>query len=615
MNTENAYAAKNESLWTTRAWVASGLFAAGLVAYWAFKTAQLDIFEQRRIAETSTAWCLNACVILGFAGLAGVIRPMLDRLGSRHVVQVCAVGAGVWLIAGLAPRTHRIFFDEQIYMQVGQTYAHTGRLSAANYARAEQGLFEIYEGEMNKQPQGWPYAYGQAARLFGVSPQLGQELNRVATGATAALLCLALMLSPWRLPATAPAAAGVAWGLTPLVPWWGRTAAVEPMAAGTIVAAFCAAILYSRLRACRPVRGHTAAGALLAATTAFASYFRPESLLVFPLVAVVLWAEEDDFIKDSVAWGTLAFALALIGPNLSQLWSVRGEDWGAADGQRFNFSEMGENLHSNFSYFLTDQYFPIAATCLALVGLGWLLVNARAASIVLAVWFLPAWGIFVLFYAGGYHYGASNRYALISAAPVAIAMGIGIGALWTWGSARPAWFGIASGLIVLSWSRTLAFVPHRGREAFEAQQETQFVAQQAQSLPTGSLIISHVPSMWLIEGRNSAVWFTVENLAKTHLNELANQYPGGVYLHYGYWEHAEIERGDEAARIIVDFNAKEIARMPSHAMNFAIYRLDTPEGLVRFGGASIAQPEKREGELENSLRRARAASRSASFTP
>lgn len=593
------------SVWQARAWLAAGLIALALVAFWALHTARLELWEQHVVAETATAWGLNACVVLGLGGLVGVARPIFARLGARRLLQVLAVGVAAWLLAGLAPRTHRIFFDEHIYMQIGQTYAHTGRLSTASYANAEHGLFQWHSGLLNKQPQGWPYVYGQAARIFGTSARLGQEINRLAVGGTAALLCLALMLSPWRLPAAAPVATGLAWALTPLVPWWSRTAAVEPTSAATVVAAFCAAMVYTCLRGSAPVRGRPAAGALLAAATAFAGYFRPESLLVFPLVVAVLWAEEDNFVHDLVAWGALAFALALVLPNLAQLWSVRGEDWGATDGKRFNPEVFGKNLRANLGYFFLGRYFPVAGTALALIGFAWLLAQARSATVVLAVWFLPAWGVFVLFYAGGYYYGASNRYALISAAPVAVAVGIGASALLAWSRTRPVRLGLIASLAALSWSRALAFVPHLGREAIEVQEEVQFVARQARSLPAGSLVISQVPTMWLVEGRNSAAWFEVERLARDNLRELANQYPGGVYWHYGFWEHAEPDRADHAAHVLVEFGAEEVARFTSHAMNFAIFRLDSPEGLSRFGGPPPRYPARREGELENALRRAR----------
>lgn len=596
----------------TLLWLAAGVLALGGAAAWGWRTAGADVGEQRRVAETAVAWALHGCVVLGLAGFCGVARPVWAVLGRRGLAKILTVAVVAWVVAGLAPRTHRIFFDEQIYMQVGQTYAHTGRLAAASYARVEHGKFEFYDGELNKQPQAWPYVYGQAARVFGVSPRLGQELNRALVAVVAGLLCLALLLAPWRLPTHAPVAVGLAWALTPLVPWWGRTAAVEPSAAAGAAAAFAAAVIYVRLRTPSPaVEGRPAAGALLAAATAMGASFRPESLLVFPLVALVLWADEDEFVRDLVAWGALAFALALLAPTLAQLWAVRGEDWGATDGRRFNFGLVGENLRSNAGYFFLGREFPVAGTVLAVVGFGWLVTFSRPAAVVLAGWFLPAWGVFVLFYAGGYHYGASNRFAVISAAPVALAMGVGAAALLAMVRRRPAWGGAAAALVGLSWAHTYAFVSGLGREAIEVQEEVEWAAEQARRLPSGSLVISQAPSLWLIEGRNSATWPAVESLARGQLHELANQYPGGVYLHFGFWDNAEGHRADEAARIIVEYGAREITRFGTHAMTFGLFRIDTPVGLARYGGPAPAFPSRREGELDNALWRAGGGARAA----
>ncbi len=315
-----------------------------------------------------------------------------------------------------------------------------------------------------------------------------------------------------------------------------------------------------------------------------------------------------------MAWGALAFALILVAPTLSQLWAVRGEDWGATDGRRFNLDLVGRNFRSNAGYFLLGREFPVAGTVLALIGLGWLLARARPAAAVVAAWFLPAWGIFVFFYAGGYHYGASNRYALISAAPVAIAAGVGAAALVAWSRRYLAWGGLLAALVGLSWSAAAVFVPGLGREAIEVQEEVAWVAEQAKRLPSGSLIITQAPSLWLIEGRNASTWLPVAELARGQLRELANQYPGGVYLHYGFWDNAEGDRADAAAGIVVDFRAREIARFATHAMTFAIFRLDTPEALARHGGPAPSSPARREGELENALWRARAG-RAAAVEP
>lgn len=587
-------------------WLGASLLLLTAVALWFRQFLRLDPSAQMTSCETATARGLDACVALGAAGIVGVAPWIWGKLGARKLGLVAGVGLAAWLVCGLGARTHRIFFDEQIYMQIGQTYAHTGRLAAASYARAEHGKFEYYNGELNKQPQGWPYVYGQFARWFGTSPRLGQELNRLAVATAASLLCLALMLGPWKLPAAAGPLAGLAWAFTPMVPFWGMTAAVEPTAAASMVAVFAAGVIYIGCRDKPSIQGRPAAAALLAAATAFATYFRPESLMAFPLVVALLWCEEDDFVKDVVAWGALAFTLVLVAPNLAQLWTVREQDWGATDGQRIKLAIFGKNLATNGGYFFLGQDFPISATVLALAGIAWLMSRARSLALVIAAWFIPAWGIFLIFYAGGYYYGASNRYAVISAAPVALLAGIGLAAFIAWGLRRPAWLGLGCGLILLGWSPAMSFVPYWGREAVECQQEVDFVAKQARELPTGSLVISQVPSLWLINGRNSAAWPNIRNMAVGHLRELANQFPGGVFLHYGFWEHAEERRADVAARTILDFGAKEIVRYPSHAMTFAIYRLDTPAGLERLGGPVPESSERRPGELENALSRARA---------
>jgi hypothetical protein len=598
--------APRSSRFVAGCWLSGSLLALATIMLWFRHYLRLDPPAQLTTCETVTARGLDACLVLGAAGLAGVAPWIWNRLGARRLGLVAVVGLAAWLACGLGARTHRIFFDEQIYMQIGQTYAHTGRLAAASYARAEHGKFEYYNGELNKQPQGWPYVYGQFARWFGTSPRLGQELNRASVALTASLLCLALLLGPWRLPSAAPPLAGLAWALTPMVPFWGMTAAVEPSAAASMVGVFAAGVIYIGCRDKQTIQGQPAAGALLAATTAFATYFRPESLMAFPLVVAMLWSDEDDFVKDVVAWGALAFALALVAPNLAQLWTMREQDWGATDGQRIKLAILGLNLASNGGYFFQGRDFPISATALALIGAAWLLIRARSLALVLAAWFIPAWGVFLIFYAGGYYYGASNRYAVISAAPVAVVAGIGLAAFAAWCLRRPAWLGLAGGLLVIGWAPAMSFVPYWGREAVEVQEEVDFVAEQARKLPSGSLIISQVPSLWLINGRNSAAWPNVRDLAVGRLRELANQFPGGIFMHYGFWEHAEVDRADAAARALVNFDAQEIVRYTSHAMTFAIYRLDTPSALERFGGPVPRDTERRPGELENALARAHA---------
>lgn len=592
------------------AWFIFAVVVAGVTGLWAVRVATgLSVDDQRALVPETTVWGMHACFVAIFAGLAALAVPLAKLLGRRRGLTALAIALGGYAVCGLAPRTSRIFFDEHIYMQIGQTIAHTGRAEGANYARAEYGQFEMYNAWVNKQPNGLPYLFSWIYRVAGVSDDASHFLNRALTGLTAASLYLTLALVPWTLPAGAGLATALLFLFTPLIPWWGHTMAVEPAAAATVVFAFFAACAHARFRDRANAQGLPATGLLLAGATAFAVYFRPESLLVFPLVAAVLWSTDDRFIEDLAAWGALALSAALAAPNLLHLWSMRTEDWGARDGRRFAFDFVAKNLHSNGGYFLDSHWFPVAGTLLALAGALWLLVRNRTALVALGVWFAFSWGIFVLYYAGGYFYGASSRYGVISCAPVALFMGIGVAGLTGPLRRRPLLGGALAACALLNWLATMHYVPTLSREAVEAEDDTDFVQRMAHELPPGSLVVSPDPCMWLLQGINSSQFFTVDHMLHEELRELANQYPGGVYFHWSFWHNAEPGMAREGAQFLAETHATVFARITSQAYKLALFRVDTPEALARFGGKPPAE-NRSDRDLDALLEQARAAEKS-----
>jgi hypothetical protein len=393
---------------------------------------------------------------------------------------------------------------------------------------------------------------------------------------------------------------------TPLVPWWGHTVAVEPPAAATTAFAFLAACIHARLRNRESAQGLAASGILLAGATAFAVYFRPESLLVFPMVAAVLWSTDDRFIEDLSAWGALVLATAMALPNLLHLWSMRTESWGATDGRRFALDFLGKNFANNGGYFVDSKWFPVAGTVLALAGALWLLRRNRPAGLALGGWFILSWGVFVLFYAGGYYYGASSRYAVISSAPVAVFMGIGLASLIGGLRRAPVLLCGLAAVGLINWLAAMHYVPTLSREASEAVADEKFVAKTARMLPEGSLVISHDPCMWQLQGVNASQFFTIDHMVHEEMRELANQYPGGIYVHWDYWHNAEPEIAADTAKLLVATNAAEVVRLQCQAYKLALFRIDTPEAFARFGGR-LPVPSLRPADLDKALKRARAA--------
>ncbi len=588
-------------------WLSFAVAALLFSAFWAYRVVSLpSIDEQRAVVPTSTVWGMHACVIAFLAGFGAIAIPLYRILGRRRCLTALALAVAGYLACGLAPSTTRILFDEHIYAQIGQTIAHTGRAESANYARVEYGQFEMYSPVVNKQPNGLPYLLSWVYRIAGVSDTSSHFLNRALVGIAAAALYIGLALVPWALPAGAGLAAALFFMFTPLVMWWGHTVSVEPSAAATVVLAFFAACAYARLRDSETAQGSAACGLMLAGATAFAAYFRPESLLAFPLVAAVLWSTDDRFIEDLSAWAALALATALTVPTLMHLWSVRNENWGANDGRRFDFAFIGKNFHSNAGYFVNMQWFPLAGTLLAVAGMIWLLGRNRTAGLALATWFTFSWGIFILFYAGGYYYGASSRYGVVSCAPVAVFMGIGGAALYGVLRRVPVLFYGLAACGLVNWAAAMHYVPTLSREAIEAVADVDFVAREAPKLPGGSLVLSPDPCMWQLQGVNASQFFTLDQMVHTQLRELVNQYPGGIYLHWSFWHNAEPAMARETAKLLVETHAVLIDRTQSHTHKLALFRLDTPEGLARFGGPP-PPPPARDSDLDRMLSQAKAA--------
>lgn len=567
------------------AWQLACVVVLAGVVFWAWRLlTEHDSAEQRAIAGTSTVWGLHACFAAGAIALAGLLRPVASLLGRRRLLTGLGLAVVCWLACGLAPRTTRIFYDEHIYMQIAQTIAHTGRAEYVQYARVEYGEFDVFDHTVNKQPNGHPYLLSWLYRIGGANEELSAGAIRILVAATAAVLYFALSLAPFALPAAAPLATGIIFAFTPLVLWWSRTVAVEPTTIAAAVAAFFAACLHARLRDPRTGEGSPWTGTLLGVAAAFAAYFRPESLLVFPMVATLLWAADRRFIEDRNTWAALALAVALIAPSLLHTWSVRTEDWGATDGRRFDVAFVAKNFASNGGYFIQNKWFPIAGTVLALVGAGWLLVRQWRLGIALTAWFMPAWGTFVFFYAGGYYYGASSRYALVSAAPVALFAGIGAGFLFGWLRHRTLALASIAVVVAMNWISAMDFVPNLGRESNQARADVDFVRDIAPTLPKGSLVVAMDPCLWFLRDRNAAHINSISHLLRTQMRDLVRQFPGGIYIHWDYWLNAQPEFAAIWLEVLKETQATLVVRRTYEECEFAIFRIDTPHAIEAFGG-------------------------------
>jgi hypothetical protein len=461
--------------------------------------------------------------VLACAGAPAFLRTLPIR--SRHLwVALAAAALSVALTTKVAPQTNRIFYDEQIYQGVAQNLAESRLSQICNDGDAESGRLQCRVGEYSKEPYGYPVILNVAYRLFGVNERTAFVLNPLF----AALLVLVVFLATTALTGSASAGgfAALIMALMPEQLRWAHTASAETSAALACASAVLAALAFVRMRSTRSLF-------CMVSASAVAIQFRPECVLIVPLVLGILLLLAPDTFGEERFWWAGLLGLALSAVHIGHLVAVRGEGWGAS-GSRFSPAYVLFNLRTNGWFYLADLRFPVAYTALAVAAA--VFFRRRRELAVCALYVSVFWGIFLLFYAGSYNYGSDERFSLMTFPPLAMLAGIG-----AWQIAeRPAVRGLswaAPALAVALSLQFLVYVPFVravGDEGWAARGDVAFARDFAGGLPAGSIVLTHNPHMFHLWGRNAAQ-ASLLSTDPAFKGALAARYPGGVYLHWNFW--------------------------------------------------------------------------------
>jgi hypothetical protein len=539
------------------AWFAA---VSALVA-WLLLTSTASLREELRFLHF---WWLEACVFAGLAVGFLVFRDLVRGLRPtdwRRMAILVTIALALTLLG--APRTNRIYYDEQIYQGVGQNLADLRLAQMCNDGTVEYGRLQCWSGEYNKQPYGYPHLLSLAYRVFGVRPATAFVLNAAAMALTAcALYVLVLLLFADR---TAAFVAGLLLALTPEQIIWSATAAVEPTASLACVAALVAAVY-----ACRS--GSTVALAGAAVAAAYAVQFRPESLLILPVIVLLAWQRlRGELVHPRLWWMGLLF-LGLVANHIGHTFAVRGESWGSPDA-RLSLRYVADNLRVNGWFYLADARFPLVYSLLAIVGLTGRRFWAERAWI--ALYFLVFFGICLLFYAGSYNYGADVRYSLMTYPPLAILGGLGASRIVGWlervRPRIPAFAAVTLGL-AFQFLWYLPLVRATTEEAWAARADVRFSRQLVPALRGNSYVLTHNPGMFHLWGVNAGQMSTVV-ANPGYLPVLAARYAGGVYLHWNFWCNVHDRAQQDLCRRALEIRSAEVVQeYRERDQRYALYR-------------------------------------------
>ncbi|MCX7003038.1 MAG: glycosyltransferase family 39 protein [bacterium] len=432
-----------------------------------------------------------------------------------------ALAAGL-LSAFVAPRTNRLYFDEHIYQNIGQTMALAGRAAFCNEGQFIYDEYHPQRLEYNKQPYGYPHLLSVVYRAAGVREAWAQVLNNVCA-MVAVLLCfgLARQLTGSDRAGLLAAACML---ILPEQLLWCNTAATEPSTACVAGLAMLAALWYCA----RPCSARLMFAVLC---LAYAIYFRPEAVLLAPLFFLLILAVAPRQFAQPALWFAAAALMVLVTPQLLHIIAVRHEPWGST-GAKFTPAVVWHNLSTNGWFYLTNVRFPLLVTAGA--ALGMLTPWRRPATLVVLGWALVMWGVFLAFYAGSYDYGVDVRFALLSFMPLVVLAGIGLDWLcgvrpWTWLTA------CVVALLVLNGIQLLPRVRRVSQEGWAARHDVRYAREFARLVPPHALILTHNPNMFLLWGHSAAQMSLFSEQRDYFANVLLPRYPGGIYLHWNYW--------------------------------------------------------------------------------
>jgi hypothetical protein len=548
------------------AWVAVALawaVSVGALAAWLLATSTGTLREHLKVGQF---WSLELCLFLGVICGACILKRVLRGLDRADFIRMAILAlVAVSLTLFVAPRTNRIFYDEQIYQSIGQNLADLKLAQVCNEGGVKDGRLACASGEYNKQPYAFPHLLSVAYRLTGVHEATAAAVNAAAMAAVVG----AVYVLVWLLfrDRTAALFAGLVLALTPHQIIWSATAAVEPSASlGAVLAVVCAAYYAN-------TGGATALGAFVVCA-AYAIQFRPESVLVLPVAGLLVWPRLRIELAQPRGWwfGLLFFALASV--HIAHLFAVRHIDWGTSQA-RFSLAYVPENLRVNGWFYLADERFPSVFTVLALFGLA---ASAfRRERLSMALYFLLYFAIDLVFYAGSYNYGADVRYSLLTYPPIAVFAGLGAARLA--GVLTRCHLPARSVMLTAMAFLFLWYAPAvraTTEEAWAARADVRFARLFARELPANSYVLTHNPGMFQLWGSSAGqLPLIVQNPA--YVRYLSGRYTGGVFVHWNFWCNVQDPVHPEFCRRALELGTVELVReYRERDQRFALYRITKP---------------------------------------
>jgi len=481
---------------------------------------------------------------------------------------------GLSLRLFVPPMEHKIYFDEDIYLNIAHNIANQGRACLCDYGTYD----DCYLCIDNKQPMGMQTFYGILMRLFSWAGFGSERSIFVASIFMSSLAIFLLFIMVFQLTGNSYAGlvAAVFLAINPTHIRWSVSISQDAYFLTFLLLTVIIFLIQRRDWHLELL------GYLVAAYTA---QIRTEGLILVPIVVAFLFATRKKLfglLKKRETIIGVALLLLLVMPTIIHSLSNKEDSWGAPDGKKLSIDYFPKNASENIRFLFDKSKFPVLVTLFALAGLCYGLFKHTKAALALLVWFILFFLLYAFFYAGSFDYGMDVRFLLTMLAPLLIFSGLGLCFIfdlpWKLNKLKKLkrakefvfilLICLVAGVVLVShWSEIALF----GEEASDALKSHAMAREFSAKTPDSCIFISQVSSMFNNFGRTS---IQTHRFLWSGFEEKIVQGYNCIYLDWGYWcASAEAFRNEQCDPILKKYNWVKEGSIMHYEREFAMYRM------------------------------------------
>ncbi len=497
------------------------------------------------------------------------ITKRLSEVNNRTWLILAVVFIiGLSLRTFATPHTHRVYFDEDIYLDMGKEILLRGQGSLCNYGDSSS----CYAYAFMKWPNGYPFLLAVAYLFFGISETVAFALVTLLSSLSVVLIFLITYLLSGR--ERIALFASLMFALIPIHIMWSGTAATEPVLVFfTMLAAFFFALGLNSI--------NWKMNLLALSTLAYAVQIRTEGIILLPIFFLLVLLLDKERWKKFVGYKSVTLWVlffVLITPYLVHAYhSSINETWGSSEGT-FGLKFAVENAPVNAWFWIAGYptiEHPFLYTALAFIGIAYLARRDRKLLISLGSWFLLFFVLYAFFYAGSVLYGVDVRYALSSYVPFVMLAAFGSYALTRIEPRRESAVTILVSVIILVsflfYLPSVATPAEKIEEARQARVYHDYVLDYVNNLDDDCYILSHVPSMYLAAGVNSLqTWFGQNEQIMKELFEKTDC----VVFDDGFWCWVEPYKSSVCKHMFDEYELLNITSIKVDDKNYGLYYVE-----------------------------------------